>query len=369
MSRILKRPMFRKGGSPNKGIMTGLVDRKKYAEDGFVTPEGQRAFELIPDIKNIVSKFTPKTKLPIGTVGARIALGEPILPSFLKGYGDYTKADDVRTAGIDKTALSLGLTQAMKVPKKGFKVLTKEEVEKDYPQLDPTKAYKKNLDNNDIIAIGKGDTIVNLGNIKKQSKASMKEKSDLGYREADDVILVKDNEGNVVDSKLLSSEDKRMGLIGKAVKDSKLQEADDALRELENYIVLLQKQGKENLPGIGFFGGRTGPLSTREGKKVRALLAAYENITLKKRSGAAVTPSELARVQNELAGSVTTSDESVFLDILKTNRKILEKQKKATFALYRDSDLQEYQKRGGLSLYETPIGEQSTEELMKQLEE
>ena len=30
MSRILKRPMFRKGGSTSKGIMTGLVDRKKY---------------------------------------------------------------------------------------------------------------------------------------------------------------------------------------------------------------------------------------------------------------------------------------------------------------------------------------------------
>ena len=31
MSRILKRPMFRKGGTPNQGIMTGLVDRKGYA--------------------------------------------------------------------------------------------------------------------------------------------------------------------------------------------------------------------------------------------------------------------------------------------------------------------------------------------------
>ena len=31
MSRILKRPMFRKGGSTNSGIMDGLVDRKGYA--------------------------------------------------------------------------------------------------------------------------------------------------------------------------------------------------------------------------------------------------------------------------------------------------------------------------------------------------
>ena len=29
--------MFRRGGSPNQGIMTGLVDRTKHADDPFVT--------------------------------------------------------------------------------------------------------------------------------------------------------------------------------------------------------------------------------------------------------------------------------------------------------------------------------------------
>ena len=29
MSRTLKRPMFRRGGSTNTGIMSGLVDRDK----------------------------------------------------------------------------------------------------------------------------------------------------------------------------------------------------------------------------------------------------------------------------------------------------------------------------------------------------
>ena len=32
MPRILKRPMFRSGGSTNEGIMHGLVDRKGYAD-------------------------------------------------------------------------------------------------------------------------------------------------------------------------------------------------------------------------------------------------------------------------------------------------------------------------------------------------
>jgi len=31
MARILKRPMFNRGGSTNEGIMDGLVDRKKLS--------------------------------------------------------------------------------------------------------------------------------------------------------------------------------------------------------------------------------------------------------------------------------------------------------------------------------------------------
>ena len=41
MSRIFKRPMFRKGGNVMEGIMTGIQDRKNYAEDGIVTSDDQ----------------------------------------------------------------------------------------------------------------------------------------------------------------------------------------------------------------------------------------------------------------------------------------------------------------------------------------
>ena len=37
MSRILKRPMFKKGGSTGEGIMTGLVDRKNLNTAGMVS--------------------------------------------------------------------------------------------------------------------------------------------------------------------------------------------------------------------------------------------------------------------------------------------------------------------------------------------
>jgi len=117
MSRILKRPMFRKGGSPNKGIMTGLVDRTKHAETPFVTGVGQKAGPLISDIRNLVAMNTPKPKLNYGGFGIKIASGVPILEALGQGYDEFRKKDDSRTSGIDKTALSLGLTQAMKDPK------------------------------------------------------------------------------------------------------------------------------------------------------------------------------------------------------------------------------------------------------------
>ena len=56
MSRILKRPMFRKGGSANNGIMHGLVDRKGYRQgtgwDEVVKkyPHAQEAYNLMSTI-------------------------------------------------------------------------------------------------------------------------------------------------------------------------------------------------------------------------------------------------------------------------------------------------------------------------------
>jgi len=48
MSRILKRPMFRTGGTPNQGIMNGIVDRKGYAQgDNPYIQEAKEAFSTI----------------------------------------------------------------------------------------------------------------------------------------------------------------------------------------------------------------------------------------------------------------------------------------------------------------------------------
>ena len=40
MSRILRRPMFRMGGTPNEGIMTGLTNPRKDYKDGNRVKQG-----------------------------------------------------------------------------------------------------------------------------------------------------------------------------------------------------------------------------------------------------------------------------------------------------------------------------------------
>ena len=50
-NRVLKRPMFRRGGMANQGIMTGLEDRSGYQEGGDVNRmDNQTFFEDILDI-------------------------------------------------------------------------------------------------------------------------------------------------------------------------------------------------------------------------------------------------------------------------------------------------------------------------------
>ena len=105
MSRILRRPMFKMGGSTNSGIMHGLVNRKGYNKAGAV---GQSTREYISELTPILEEFTPKTRLPLGAVGAALVSGTPIKDALIGGYRDFTTRDDARTAGIQKGAVQLG---------------------------------------------------------------------------------------------------------------------------------------------------------------------------------------------------------------------------------------------------------------------
>ena len=119
MSRILKRPMFRSGGSTNEGIMHGLVDRKGYNIGGIDREKLKADTQTISDL---LAEFAPisKTKLPIGQVGANLVAGMGFRDAIQDPYKQFTTADDQRRALLAKReqgALSTALAGQLKEPK------------------------------------------------------------------------------------------------------------------------------------------------------------------------------------------------------------------------------------------------------------
>ena len=114
MSRILKRPMFRKGGSTNKGIMHGLVDRKGYAEGTYK----ERALEAL---KTEAPRDTSLYDMLIGgglnLVGGG-GSGEGLMANIARSYKnpseEFFKAQQARREydrKLEQTAGQIGLEQ------------------------------------------------------------------------------------------------------------------------------------------------------------------------------------------------------------------------------------------------------------------
>ena len=121
MSRTLKRPMFRRGGQVNDGIMTGLTDRKEYSIGGIDKEKLGKESQIISDV---LSEFAPipKTQLPLGQFGLNLASGkfagsgalQNLIGSAKDPYAQFVKTDDARERDIRTGSAKLALGQAMK---------------------------------------------------------------------------------------------------------------------------------------------------------------------------------------------------------------------------------------------------------------
>jgi len=95
MSKIFRRPMFRKGGNVGDGIMTGIVDRTNHAEDPFVGGTDQYSFNTpyqgrtIPSLKELTAESTEALLEAAGDRG-----GFDPLTSFLLSYGPSAAVED-----------------------------------------------------------------------------------------------------------------------------------------------------------------------------------------------------------------------------------------------------------------------------------
>ena len=103
MSRILKRPMFRTGGSPNEGIMHGLVDRRRYSTGSI---DEKKLGADVSAIKAAMDKYAPlpESRFPLGQIGLNLVSGEyagdgllaNIAGSARDPYASFVKADEAR---------------------------------------------------------------------------------------------------------------------------------------------------------------------------------------------------------------------------------------------------------------------------------
>lgn len=221
MSRIFRRPMFRKGGSTNDGIMTGIVDREGY-ENGSDPFTGR----TIPTLKDLTAESTEALLEAAGPRG-----GFDPLTSFLLAYGPAAAMENRGGGTIGN------LIAASKEP---AAALIKSKADEDKFQRGlRTRATAS--------AIEKRDRMM-------ETEEERKFKSDMFEKETNRLMDLQEND--------FSNEAKVLGLkqdfsADQATKERELklnmQKIDNALRsglldkEQENKMKILQKQYENSL--------------------------------------------------------------------------------------------------------------------------
>jgi hypothetical protein len=236
MSRILKRPMFRKGGSANSGIMHGLVDRKGYAAAGPIDKELVRS--NITNIRDLLTEFSPQPKdtsmyeMLIGggleTVSGKHA-GQGLLANLAGSYKGpsekfFERQRDIRDYDrkIGSTAAQIGVEQALTLqqlrekdnPQSAlYNVYLKQAIDDGYdgPKAERYAAYqagmKRDLENK-VGANSISDTIIDFNVNDLSTKGNKKKKANLKKHVGKYVYDV--FEGNI---KLITIVDGQVGWI------------------------------------------------------------------------------------------------------------------------------------------------------------
>ena len=181
MARILKRPMFNRGGSTNNGIMTGLKDRTGFAigtQLGIDKDRTAEEMQLLVDLQNQFAPV-PKTRLPLGEVGANLVAGLPFGAAIQDPYKQFVKADDARDLALAKrkaSALSTSVGQQFAERIARAKALATSKMQKDYT---PQRAYETQVAAN----------IESAGKLKSFEKPDINQKYPRATAEYDTYIL------------------------------------------------------------------------------------------------------------------------------------------------------------------------------------
>jgi hypothetical protein len=173
--------MFNRGGSTNNGIMTGLKDRTGFAigtQLGIDKDRTAEEMQLLVDLQNQFAPV-PKTRLPLGEVGANLVAGLPFGAAIQDPYKQFVKADDARDLALAKrkaSALSTSVGQQFAERIARAKALATSKMQKDYT---PQRAYETQVAAN----------IESAGKLKSFEKPNINQKFPRATAEYDTYIL------------------------------------------------------------------------------------------------------------------------------------------------------------------------------------
>ena len=190
MARILKRPMFNRGGSTNNGIMTGLKDRTGFSDIGTTLgidrDRTKEEMQLLVDLQNQFAPV-PKTRLPLGEIGLNLMSGQYAGDGLLRNlagsatdpYKKFVAADDARDLALAKrkaSALSTSVGQQFAERIAKAKAAGTNQMQKDYT---PQRAYETQVAAN----------IESAGKLKSFEKPDINQKYPRATAEYDTYIL------------------------------------------------------------------------------------------------------------------------------------------------------------------------------------
>ena len=147
------------------------------------------------------------------------------------------------------------------------------------------------------------------------------------------------------DAKQTEALDKKVNAFSTQLDKTNVPQFESLLSDIEADIA----RYKQDIPGYGQTGNFPQFLLSREGQMLRQKIAQLQNLTLKDRSGAAVTNQELQRLLGELGTGVLSTDDQLRSGLTNVRRN-LDAVKRNVVAGVDDATLREYEARGGMPL-------------------
>ena len=157
MSRIFKRPMFRKGGNVGEGIMTGIVDREMHAESD-PNGVGRQILSGEERLQKIYDKYPDQSIDPIaqlliqGGLGAMSTTGGgSTIGNLAKAFKDPTDQlfKNLNSRGKDKRNLALE-GAILDIEQEGKEALLKKELDFKRQDLDNIDKQIENISKDQV---------------------------------------------------------------------------------------------------------------------------------------------------------------------------------------------------------------------------